>query len=127
MAWEAILSQKPVIAFGPLCYDFCDRIFRCTEVEELPALLPQVLKRFKPDHGLVLRLVDALLDSAHEGEWNVPLRLPSAGSPEDYRRVARAIAQEVELTQRNGAATRARNLGLDSDELDVSRGYLAES
>jgi hypothetical protein len=95
VAWEAILFGKPVIAFGPLCYDFYDPIFRCQDVSELPKLLPEVLKRFKPDHGLVLRLVTALLESAYEGEWDVPLRTASAGSPENYLRVARAIACET--------------------------------
>ncbi|HVA80392.1 MAG TPA: hypothetical protein VNF29_05665 [Candidatus Binataceae bacterium] len=95
VAWEAILFEKPVVAFGPLCYDFYDPIFRCRDVSELPKLLPEVLKRFKPDHGLVLRLVNALLESAYEGEWDVPLRTASAGSPENYRRVAHAIARET--------------------------------
>jgi hypothetical protein len=97
VAWEAILFGKPVVAFGPLCYEFYEPVFRCRDVSELPTLLPQVLKQFKPDHGLILRLVDALLESAYEGEWDVPLRTASAGSPENYRRVAHAIACETSL------------------------------
>jgi hypothetical protein len=95
VAWEAMLFGKPVVAFGPLCYDFYDPIFRCRDVSELPTLLPQVLKPSKLDHGLMLRLVNSLLESAYEGEWDVPLRTASAGSPENYRRVAHAIARET--------------------------------
>jgi capsular polysaccharide biosynthesis protein len=97
VAWEAILLGKPVIAFGPLCYDFYEPIFRCPNLSELPALLRDALKRFKPDHGLMLRLVNALLASAYEAEWDVPSRVPTVGRSENYRRVATAIAREVEF------------------------------
>ena len=39
VAWEAILFEKPVIAFGPLCYRFYDQIVCCQDINDLPALL----------------------------------------------------------------------------------------
>jgi Capsule polysaccharide biosynthesis protein len=99
VAWEAILMGKPVIAFGPLCYDFYDHLFHCGDLRELPSLLMRVLRSFNPDHGTILRMVHALLESAYEGEWNIPLTVPRAGSRDNYQKVAYAIAKEVELVR----------------------------
>lgn len=94
-AWEAILYEKPVIAFGPLYYDFYPLIYQCETFTKLPGILSQALTRFTPDHELLLKLVWALLESAHELEWADPIRQPAVTARHNCERIADAIAAEV--------------------------------
>jgi hypothetical protein len=94
-AWEAILYEKPVIAFGPLCYGFRDMIYRCSNVSDLPALLSEAINRFQADHDRLLKFVWALLGSAYELEWADPVRMPRVLEPHNIENVADAIVEEV--------------------------------
>lgn len=94
-AWEAILYEKPVIAFGPLCYGFGDLIYRCNNITDLPAILRSAIHGFKPDRNQMLRLVWSLLASAHELEWGDPVRSPQIGEPANVEKVTDAIITEI--------------------------------
>jgi Capsule polysaccharide biosynthesis protein len=94
-AWEAILYEKPVVAFGPLCYEFYDLIYKCGNVADLPEVLSEAIKRFVPRHELLLKLVSALLESAHELEWADPVRQPRVAEKRNCERVADAIVAEL--------------------------------
>jgi hypothetical protein len=94
-AWEAILYEKPVIAFGPLCYGFCDLVYHCQNVAELSRMLSEALERFIPDHDLLLKFVWAFLESAHELQWGDPIRQPQITERRNCDRIADAIVAEL--------------------------------
>ena len=94
-AWEAILYEKPVIAFGPLCYAFGDRLYRCTNVADLPGLLRAALHGFRPNHDEVLKFVWSLLASAHQLEWGDPIRNRRILEKRNVEKIADAIVSEI--------------------------------
>lgn len=99
-AWEAILYKKPVIAFGPLCYGFCDLVYRCQSVADLPEMLSEALERFTPKHELLLKFVWAFLESAYELEWGDPVRQPQITNRHNCDRIADAIVEELAFDTR---------------------------
>jgi hypothetical protein len=94
-AWEAILYEKPVIAFGPLCYGFFNLIYHCTNIAELPAVLSEALRHYRPNHELLLKFVHSFLTSAYELEWADPIRSPQILERQNVERIASAILTEV--------------------------------
>lgn len=94
-AWEAILYEKPVVVFGPLCYGFYDLIYHCANIADLPAILAEATRRFTPDHDLLVKFVWAFLASAYELEWGDSLRSPSVLAPRNLDRIAQAIVLEA--------------------------------
>jgi hypothetical protein len=94
-AWEAILYDKPVIAFGPLCYGFYDLIDRCEDISDLPKILSRAIRRFAPQRELLLKFVWSLLGSAHELMWGDPVRQPEITAKENCAKIAGAIAAEL--------------------------------
>ena len=95
-AWAAILYEKPVIAFGPLCYEFFDLIYKCKNVADLPQVLSEAIERFVPDHELLLKLIWAFLESAHKLEWGDPVRQPQIVEKRNTTKIADAILRELE-------------------------------
>ena len=93
-AWEGLLYQKPVIAFGPLCYGFANGISTATtgatalyhrsRIEGIPA-----------DQEALLRLVAAVLNTAHPGQWHSPLSTPGVLEPANLELIAEAIYREL--------------------------------
>lgn len=94
-AWEAILYEKPVIAFGPLCYGFCELAYHCENIAELPGVLSKALERFTPNYDLLLKFVWAFLESAHELQWGDPIRQPQITTRSNCNRIADAIVAEL--------------------------------
>lgn len=94
-AWEGILYEKPVIAFGPLGYQFFDLLYECRNVTELPHLLPGAIRTFRPNRNLLLKLVWALLESAHTGEWGDSLGDPRILDQANVHQIAKAVAAEM--------------------------------
>lgn len=94
-AWEAILYEKPVIAFGPLCYGFGELVYRCNSIAELPGILRNAIHGNKPDRGQMLRLVWSLLATAHEAEWGDPIRRPQICEEANVEKVTDAIVSEL--------------------------------
>lgn len=95
-AWEAILYEKPVVAFGPLCYGFYDDlVYRCENAADLPDILSDAIQRFTPNHGLLLKLVSSLLETAYELEWGDPVRQPQVTEKGNCEKVAAAILAEL--------------------------------
>ncbi|MGH9731508.1 MAG: hypothetical protein ACRD4A_07390, partial [Candidatus Acidiferrales bacterium] len=94
-AWEGILYEKPVIAFGPLCYEFGDLVYRCNNMAELPAILRNAVYAHKPDRRQMLRLVWSLLATAHEAKWGDPIRQPQICEEANAEQVADAIVSEL--------------------------------
>src|SRR5579864_1747433 len=94
-AWEGILYEKPVIAFGPLCYGFGDLVYRCDSIAELPSILRKTIHEHKPDRGQMLRLVWSLLATAHEVEWGDPIRRPQICEEANVKKLADAIVSEL--------------------------------
>jgi hypothetical protein len=94
-AWEGLLYEKPVIAFGPLCYGFADGIFPCEDVRQLRFLLDRALTEYEPDREALLRLVAAVLGTAHVGQWHSPLSTPGVLEPQNLKRIAQAIHREL--------------------------------
>jgi hypothetical protein len=94
-AWEAILYEKPAVAFGPLCYGFYDLVYHCADIADLPEILVEATKRFRPDHDLLLKFVWAFLESAYELEWGDPIRSSSVLERENIDRTADAIVAEI--------------------------------
>lgn len=100
-AWEAILYEKPVIAFGPLCYGFSELAYHCENIAELPSVLSEVLERFTPNHDLLLKFVWAFLESAHELAWGDPIRQPQITERRNCDRIADAIVAELSYETRH--------------------------
>jgi hypothetical protein len=103
-AWEAILYEKPVIAFGPLCYGFCDLIYHCANITDLPAIFLEATQRFKRDHDLVLKFIWAFLASAYELEWDDSIRSTTVFEQKNLDRIAKAIISEISLRMPSRAA-----------------------
>jgi hypothetical protein len=95
-AWESILYEKPVVAVGPLAYSFFDLIYTCRNVSDLPRLLSDAIRGFKPDRDLLLKFVWAMLESASHGEWHDPLATPSVLEQTNIDSIARCIVKEIE-------------------------------
>ncbi|HXL09690.1 MAG TPA: hypothetical protein VN966_05680, partial [Candidatus Bathyarchaeia archaeon] len=95
-AWESILYEKPVVAVGPLAYSFFDLIYNCRNVSDLPRLLSDAIRGFRPDRDLLLKFVWAMLESANHGEWHNPLATPSVLEQTNIDSIARAIVREIE-------------------------------
>lgn len=94
-AWESILYEKPVVAFGPLAYSFFDLLYRCSNVACLPSILAEAVRGFRPDRDLLVKFVWATLESAHHGEWHDPLATPSILEPANISGIASAIVSEI--------------------------------
>lgn len=97
-AWEAILYEKLVIVFGPVCYGFYPLIYQCGNVANLPKILSQAMAGFTPNHELLLKFVSAFLESAHELEWADPIRQPAVTQRHNCENIADAIATEASST-----------------------------
>ena len=95
-ALEGILYEKPVVAFGPLGYGFFDLLYNCHNVSDLPLILSEAVRGFRPDRQLLLKFVWAMLESAHHGEWHDPLATPSVLEPANIASIAKCIAKEIE-------------------------------
>jgi capsular polysaccharide biosynthesis protein len=94
-AWEGILYEKPVIAFGPLGYRFFDLLYECGNVTELPWLIREALQGFRPDRRRLLKLVWSLLKSAHRGEWGDSLADSRILDRSNVDRIAQAVVAEL--------------------------------
>ena len=94
-AWEAVLYEKPVIALGPLCYGFCDRIYPCREIARLPEVIQEALSGFRPNHELLLKFVSAFHQTAYKLQWGDPIRMPNILEPSNVRNAAMAILAEL--------------------------------
>ncbi len=95
-AWESILYEKPVVAVGPLAYSFFDLIYNCRNVRDLPRLLSEAIRGFRPDRDLLLKFVWAMLESANHGEWHDPLATPSVLEQTNIDSIASCIVKEIE-------------------------------
>lgn len=96
-AWEAVLYEKSVIAFGPLYYGFYPLIHQCEAIADLPRILSQIIARSASGHESLLKLVCSLLESAYELEWADPIRQPSVKARRNCERIADAIVAETSL------------------------------
>jgi hypothetical protein len=103
-AFEGILYEKPVVAFGPLGYGFFDLLYNCPNVSDLPFILSEALRGFKPDRELLLKFVWATLESAHHAEWHDPLATPSVLEPANIHSIAKCIVKEIEARKGREAA-----------------------
>lgn len=94
-AWEALLYEKPVIALGPLCYGFCDLIYPCTDITDLPKYVDRALHRYRRNHDLLLKFVWSFLAAAYELQWGDPIRIPHICDVSNARKAAQAIVSEM--------------------------------
>jgi hypothetical protein len=103
-AWEGILYEKPVVAFGPLAYSFFDLLYDCCNMSELPSILSEAVRGFRPDRDLLLKFVWAMLESAHHGEWRVDPATPGFLEQANIESIARAVVTEIETRKDREAA-----------------------
>lgn len=94
-AWEGLLYEKPVVAFGPLCYGFAEGIFKCEDVRQLRFILDRALTGYQPDREALLRLVAAVLKTAHVGQWHSPLSTPGVLELPNLKLIAEAVYGEL--------------------------------
>jgi hypothetical protein len=95
VAWEAILYEKPVIVFGPLCYSFFEKVITCENPSMLPKILKDAVNQFYPDRSSLLRFIAAYLETVKECAWGAPTRMPLVTSAENINQIARVIAEEM--------------------------------
>jgi hypothetical protein len=96
-AWEGILYERPVVAFGPLAYRSFDLLYNCPNASDLPSVLAEAIRGFRPNHNLLLKFIWATLESAHHGEWHDPLATPSVLDPDNVEKIAGAIISEANV------------------------------
>jgi hypothetical protein len=136
-AWEGLLYDKPVIAFGPLCYGFADGVFKCGDIPQLRFILERALWDYRPNREALLRLVAAVLKTAHVGQWHSPLSTPGVLEPRNLKMIAEAIHRElieraaatvpVQLIQALAQEQHPRSFSADEDqEVGVRSPYSAE-
>ncbi len=65
-------------------------------MSDLPRLLSDAIRGFRPDRDLLLKFVWAMLESANHGEWHNPLATPSVLEQTNIDSIARAIVREIE-------------------------------
>jgi Capsule polysaccharide biosynthesis protein len=104
-AWEGILYEKPVIAFGPLAYGFFDQIYSCVNISDLPWILSEAIRGFRPDHKLLLKFVWAVLETAHDGEWHDPVASPGILEQANINSIANAIVRDIATRNNRQVAT----------------------
>jgi hypothetical protein len=90
-AWESILYEKPTIAFGPLCYRYCELVYQCKNVTELPELITEAIRNFRPDRTLLLKFIWSFLAVAHTFQWGDAIGDPGVLEKENLERIAKAI------------------------------------
>jgi hypothetical protein len=98
-AWEGILYEKPVIAFGPLAYRFYDLVHECRTISDLPALLSHEIRTFTPDRDLLLKFIWSTLETAHNAEWHDPISTPDILHPENIQAIAAAIVNDFRIVR----------------------------
>lgn len=62
--WEAVLLKKPVIIFGKVFYQHVPCAKRCESIEELPALVNDLLTTFTYDEEVLTDFIAALLEES---------------------------------------------------------------
>lgn len=95
-AWEGILYEKPVVAFGPLAYGFYDLLYGCRDINDLPSVLAEAIRGYRPNLNLLLKFIWAMLETAHQGEWHDPLATPAVLETTNVDSIARSIVTEIE-------------------------------
>src|SRR5579875_288305 len=106
-AWEAILYEKPVIAFGPLYYGFSKLVYVCDSPANLPNLLAKAVYHHVPDHHDLLKFVAAFLSTAHYLDWGDPIRQPQITDTKNTGKIADTIAAEFSLRTASLSSKRA--------------------
>ena len=94
-AWESILYEKPVISFGPLCYGYFDLIYKCRNIDELPELLTEAIRHFRPDRALLLKFIWSFLATAHAFQWGDSLGNAGVLERANLVNIAKAILFEA--------------------------------
>lgn len=90
-AWESILYEKPVIAFGPLFYGYFDQIYPCRNVADLPELIPEAIRNFRPDRTLLLKFIWSFLATAPNFQWGSTIRYPGVIEKNNLEQIARTV------------------------------------
>ena len=60
--FEAALLKKPAVTFGDIFYNTLSFVKRCREIENLPTIIEQQLKRFAYDNEEVINLLSAIFE-----------------------------------------------------------------
>jgi hypothetical protein len=94
-AMECILYQKPIIAVGPLAYRFCDLVYNCPNITQLPGALQSAIRDFRPDDELLRIFVCSMLETAHNAEWHDPLATPGVLEQSNINAIADAIVSDA--------------------------------
>ena len=97
-AWESILYERPVIAFGPLCYGYFDLIYKCANISDLPDLITRALTEFRPDRELLLKFIWSFLSSADTFRWGDSLGDPAVAERKNLEKIANGIVGAAKAT-----------------------------
>ncbi len=85
-----------MIAFGPLCYGFAEGIVRCDDISQLRFQIENAITNHRPNKEALLRLLAAVLNTAHIGQWHSPLSTPGVVEPKNLALIALALRKEME-------------------------------
>lgn len=109
VGWEALLYERPVITFGEAFYNAFDLVYRARALPDLPGLLSHAIRSFRPDRELLLKFVAAALEGTYEGDaCYIPHAKNPCLHPQNIRRVARAVINELGLEEALQAGSAAR-------------------
>jgi hypothetical protein len=64
VGWEALIFKKPVITFGDIFYNVLSAAKRCREIEQLPYLVNEQLKKFHHDEAELENFIGAVLEES---------------------------------------------------------------
>jgi len=94
VGWEAMLLNKPVLAFGTSFFNISSLVTKVTDVTELPGLIRKLIGH-SPDNSDELRkLVLAALRGTDPGEFDDPFYYPQTLSEENLDRLQKIAEAE---------------------------------
>lgn len=64
--WEAVIFGKPVITFGDVYYNALSTVTRCSDIEQLPALVQREIQHHEPNEDELRDFVAAILEDSEE-------------------------------------------------------------
>lgn len=64
--WEAVIFGKPVITFGDVYYNALSTVTRCSDIEQLPALVQRSIQHNEPNEEELRDFIAAMLEDSEE-------------------------------------------------------------
>jgi len=97
MGWEALLYERPVIAFGEAFYSELPTVFRAMDVPKdgWYDLFGRAMQSARPSPDVMERFVSAIQQTSHRGRLHGPRTFPGVLERENVDNLADALIEAV--------------------------------